>query len=190
MHIANSQKNNYLRAMIERGTRQFGKEEQIRTLDRLIWATEFEVYIFYLFKFLDIKYPAQKRFGVIGAEAMVPLVKEVIDEGARLGVTDFVIGMPHRGRLILLCSVMRKPLERILYEFRGLALPWDQIEDSGDVKYHLGYSTDRFTPDEIKVHLSLVPNPSHLEAVNPVCMGKTRAKQFYKKDTERGKTCW
>ncbi|ETO35126.1 hypothetical protein RFI_01949 [Reticulomyxa filosa] len=200
MHIANSQKNNYLRAMIERGTRHFGKEEQLRILDRLIWATEFEVgffffLIFFFFvnksyvKFLDIKYPAQKRFGVIGAESMVPLVKEVIDEGARLGITDFVIGMPHRGRLLTLCSVMRKPLERILYEFRGLALPWDQIEDSGDVKYHLGYSTDRFTPDEIKVHLSLVPNPSHLEAVNPICMGKTRAKQFYKKDSDRTKTC-
>ncbi|ETO22037.1 hypothetical protein RFI_15167, partial [Reticulomyxa filosa] len=200
MHIANSQKNNYLRALIERDTSKFTKQEKIRILDRLIWATELEVLFFFLKKkkketmnkqkkkFLDVKFERQKRFGIIGSEAMVPLLKEIIDEGARLGVSDFVIGMPHRGRLTTLCTVMRKPLERILYEFREKALPWTEVGDSGDVKYHLGYSTDRYTPDEIKVHLSLVPNPSHLEAVNAVCMGKTKAKQHYKKDLHQTKT--
>jgi len=189
MHIANHDKNQFMRTLIERENFDCSKEEKIRILDRLVWAEEFEA-------FLDVKYPAQKRFGINGAESFVPLLKEVIDEGARLGVDDFVIGMPHRGRLLFLATVMRKPLWQILYEFRGLAVPWEQIEqdfvgydNSGDVKYHLGHSLDRSTPDGKQVHISLFPNPSHLEAVDPVIMGKTRAKQFWNGDAERKKTC-
>merc|ERR1719206_403733 len=182
MHIANHDKNQFMRQLIERTDFTVSKDEKIRILDRLVWAEEFEA-------FLDVKYPAQKRFGINGSESFVPLLKEIIDEGARLGVDDFVIGMPHRGRLLFLATVLRKPLWQILYEFRGLAVPWEQIGDSGDVKYHLGHSLDRHTPDGKQVHLSLFPNPSHLEAVDPVIMGKTRAKQFWNGDTERKKTC-
>eukprot|EP00485_Elphidium_margaritaceum_P019177 CAMPEP_0202730768 /NCGR_PEP_ID=MMETSP1385-20130828/186803_1 /ASSEMBLY_ACC=CAM_ASM_000861 /TAXON_ID=933848 /ORGANISM="Elphidium margaritaceum" /LENGTH=1108 /DNA_ID=CAMNT_0049397047 /DNA_START=48 /DNA_END=3374 /DNA_ORIENTATION=+ len=212
MHIANFEKNQFMRHAIERDMAQYeaSREEKIRILDRLLWAEEFE-------NFLDVKYPAQKRFGINGAESFVPLLKEIIDEGARLGISDFVIGMPHRGRLLFLAeiidegarlgisdfvigmphrgrllflaTVVRKPLWQIFYEFRGLAVPWEQIGDSGDVKYHLGHSLDRKTPDELSVHLSLLPNPSHLEAVDPVVMGKTRAKQYVNGDADRSKTC-
>eukprot|EP00484_Ammonia_sp_Unknown_P029358 CAMPEP_0197031134 /NCGR_PEP_ID=MMETSP1384-20130603/10224_1 /TAXON_ID=29189 /ORGANISM="Ammonia sp." /LENGTH=1058 /DNA_ID=CAMNT_0042460619 /DNA_START=34 /DNA_END=3210 /DNA_ORIENTATION=+ len=183
MHIANFERNQWLRKAIERDIQDYtaSKEEKIRILDRLLWAEEFE-------NFLDIKYPAQKRFGINGAEAFVPLLKEIIDEGARLGISDFVIGMPHRGRLLFLATVLRKPLWQIFYEFRGMAIPWEQIGDSGDVKYHLGHSSDRSTPDGQNVHLSLFPNPSHLEAVDPVIMGKTRAKQYFNGDLDRRKT--
>ena len=119
----------------------------------------------------------------------MPLLKEIIDEGARVGINDFVIGMPHRGRLLFLATVLRKPLWQIFYVFRGMAVPWEQIGDSGDVKYHLGHSLDRSTPDGLSVHLSLFPNPSHLEAVDPVIMGKVRAKQFFNEDADRSKTC-
>jgi 2-oxoglutarate dehydrogenase E1 component len=178
MHIANFAKNSYIRHKIESQSESSiqitTSEEKLRILDRLLWAEEFE-------NFLDIKYPAQKRFGVSGSESFVPLLKEIIDEGARLGIKDFVIGMPHRGRLIFLATVLRKPLSEIFYEFRGLALPNIDIEllESGDVKYHLGASIDRHTPDELSVHLSLFPNPSHLEAVDSVVLGKTRAKQYF-----------
>lgn len=184
MHIANHAKNQFLRKGIEREIQEYecSKEEKIRILDRLLWAEEFE-------NFLDVKYPAQKRFGINGAESFVPLLKEIIDEGARLGVDDFVIGMPHRGRLLFLATVLRKPLWQIFYEFRGMAIPWEHLGDSGDVKYHLGHSLDRRTPDGLDVHLSLFPNPSHLEAVDPVIMGKTRAKQFWNGDKDRKKTC-
>ena len=184
MHIANFPKNQYMRKTIERDIQDYkaSKEEKIRILDRLLWAEEFE-------NFLDVKYPAQKRFGINGAESFVPLLKEIIDEGARLGVNDFVIGMPHRGRLLFLATVLRKPLWQIFYEFRGMAVPWEQIGDQGDVKYHLGHSLDRSTPDGASVHLSLFPNPSNLEAVDPVIMGKTRAKQYFNQDNDRKKTC-
>eukprot|EP01083_Nonionella_stella_P010987 31223_1 len=184
MHIANFAKNQFLRKQIERDITAYecSSEEKIRILDRLLWAEEFE-------NFLDIKYPAQKRFGINGAESFVPLLKEIIDEGARLGIEDFVIGMPHRGRLLFMASVLRKPLWQIFYEFRGLAMPWEQIGDSGDVKYHLGHSLDRSTPDGLSVHLSLVANPSHLEAVSPVVMGKCRAKQYFNSDVDRSRTC-
>eukprot|EP01083_Nonionella_stella_P271137 918526_1 len=184
MHIANFAKNQFMRKTIERDIADYecSKDEKIRILDRLLWAEEFE-------NFLDVKYPAQKRFGINGAESFVPLLKEIIDEGARLGINDFVIGMPHRGRLLFLATVLRKPLWQIFYEFRGMAVPWEQIGDSGDVKYHLGHSLDRSTPDGLSVHLSLFPNPSHLEAVDPVIMGKTRAKQYFNHDIDRSKTC-
>ena len=185
MHIANFHKNNFLREKIEQEPNNFSKEYKKMILDRLLWAEQFE-------NFLDVKYPAQKRFGINGAESFVPLLKEIIDEGARQGIDEFVIGMPHRGRLLFLCTVMRKPAEQIFYEFRGMMTAPDKIGEKfnqGDVKYHMGHSQDRITPDGHKVHLSLFPNPSHLEAVNPVVMGKTKAKQFYKKDNDGSKTC-
>jgi 2-oxoglutarate dehydrogenase E1 component len=136
-------------------------------LDRLIWSESFE-------KFIANKYPNEKRFGLEGCEALVPGMKALIDRSVDYGVKHVTIGMPHRGRLNVLANVIRKPVEAILNEFSG-----SQSDDSpaGDVKYHLGANYVRPTPSGKKVSLSLVANPSHLEAVDPVVLGKTRAIQ-------------
>ena len=134
------------------------------------------------------RWTAAKRFGLEGCETLVPGMKELIDRASDFGVENIVIGMPHRGRLNVLANVVRKPLRHIFSEFSGGIKPADEFgtyTGSGDVKYHLGTSYDRPTRGGKRVHLSLVANPSHLEAVNPVVVGKTRAKQYYSKDTER-----
>jgi len=117
-----------------------------------------------------------KRFGLDGGEALVPALEQIIKRGGALGVRDIVIGMPHRGRLSLLANVMGKPYRAIFNEFQGGSFKPEEVEGSGDVKYHLGASSDR-SFDDNTVHLSLTANPSHLEAVNPVVLGKVRAKQ-------------
>lgn len=122
-----------------------------------------------------------------GCEALIPGMKAMIDTAADLGIESIVIGMAHRGRLNVLGNVVRKPLEVLLYEFEKGAVIYDEWA-SGDVKYHLGTSYDRPTRSGKKVHLSLLANPSHLEAVDPVVEGKTRAKQHYSGDTERGRS--
>ncbi|MEQ8366279.1 MAG: 2-oxoglutarate dehydrogenase E1 component, partial [Roseicyclus sp.] len=135
-------------------------------------------------KFLHVKYMGTKRFGLDGGEALIPAMEQIIKRGGALGVRDIVIGMPHRGRLSVLANVMQKPYRAIFNEFQGGSFKPEDVDGSGDVKYHLGASSDREF-DGNSVHLSLTANPSHLEAVNPVVLGKVRAKQDQLGDTER-----
>jgi len=128
------------------------------------------------------KWTAEKRFGLEGVEMLIPCMKQVIDRSTEQGVECVVMGMPHRGRLNVLANVCRKPLEQILTQFAGLEAA---DEGSGDVKYHLGTYIERLNRSTNKnIRLSVVANPSHLEAVNPVVEGKVRAEQFYRGDTE------
>ncbi len=146
-------------------------------LERLLDAEMFE-------QFLHARYAGQKRFSLEGGEALIPLLDTLVDEAARLGVQEMVLGMAHRGRLNVLAHVLGKPAAMIFAEFEGALLPED-VQGDGDVKYHLGYSHDRPTPAGGAIHLSLAPNPSHLEAVNPIVEGIVRAKQAYRDDRER-----
>ena len=139
-------------------------------LDRTMWSELFE-------KFIASKYPNEKRFGLEGCESLIPGMKALIDKSVDAGVKSIVMGMPHRGRLNVLGNVIRKPLEAILNEFAGNADKDDS--GGGDVKYHLGANYVRPTPSGKKVSLSLVANPSHLEAEDPVVLGKTRAIQHF-----------
>ena len=148
-------------------------------LNKLIEAEGFE-------KFIDIKYTGTKRFGLDGAESVIPALEQIIKRGGALGVRDIVLGMAHRGRLNVLAQVMGKPHRAIFHEFKGGSYAPDDVEGSGDVKYHLGASSDREF-DGNKVHLSLTANPSHLEIVDPVVLGKARAKQDQLQDKERSK---
>ena len=134
--------------------------------------------------FLNVKYTGTKRFGLDGGESMVPALEQIIKRGGQLGLREVVIGMPHRGRLNVLANVMSKPYRAIFNEFRGGSAQPDDVEGSGDVKYHLGASSDREFDDN-RVHLSLTANPSHLESVDPVVLGKVRAKQDQRGDSER-----
>lgn len=177
MHIPSREQCDWIRERVEiPQPYTFPVDEKRRILDRTIWAVLFE-------SFLATKFPNDKRFGLEGAEATIPAMKILIDESVEHGVEDIVIGMPHRGRLNMLSNVVRKPNESILSEFSGSA-SFDT--GSGDVKYHLGANYQRPTPSGKKVNLSLVANPSHLEAEDPVVLGKTRAIQFYKNDEKEG----
>src|SRR5216683_3834876 len=149
-------------------------EEKRMILDRLIWSESFE-------KFIASKYPNEKRFGLEGCESLIPGMKALIDRSVDHGIKHVTIGMPHRGRLNVLANVIRKPLEAILNEFSGAAANSDDFQ-AGDVKYHLGANYVRPTPSGKKVSLSLVANPSHLEACDPVVLGKTRAIQLVEND--------
>ncbi|KAK9691088.1 hypothetical protein RND81_09G175300 [Saponaria officinalis] len=184
MHIADREKCNWLRERIETPTPTgYNKERRQVMLDRLIWSTQFE-------SFLATKWTTAKRFGLEGCETLIPGMKEMFDRSADLGVENIVIGMSHRGRLNVLANVVRKPLRQIFSEFTGGTKPTDEVglyTGTGDVKYHLGTSYDRPTRGGKRIHLSLVANPSHLEAVNPVVVGKTRAKQYYSNDVDRTK---
>ncbi len=124
--------------------------------------------------FLHTKFVGQKRFSLEGAEAIIPALETLVEEGAVLGVKEFVIGMAHRGRLNVLANILNKSYENIFAEFEGKSFGDSHFQ--GDVKYHMGYSSDRIAHNGEKVHLSLAPNPSHLEAVNPVVEGMARAK--------------
>jgi len=135
-------------------------------------------------RFLDRRYTGTKRFGIEGAESLMPALEAILRCGAELGIREFVVGMPHRGRLNVLANFMRKPYAAIFSEFQGNAANPEHVQGSGDVKYHLGTSTDRDIGGR-NVHLSLAANPSHLEAVNPVVLGKVRAKQRQHGDSER-----
>ncbi|KAI0035818.1 2-oxoglutarate dehydrogenase complex E1 component mitochondrial precursor [Vararia minispora EC-137] len=147
-------------------------DEKRMILDRLIWSESFE-------KFIASKYPNEKRFGLEGCESLIPGMKALIDRSVDHGVKFVTMGMPHRGRLNVLANVIRKPIEAILNEFSGAS---SDDEVAGDVKYHLGANYVRPTPSGKKVSLSLVANPSHLEAEDPVVLGKTRALQHIEKD--------
>jgi len=173
MHISDPQEKAWLQERIEGKDKEiaFTPEGKIAILKKLIEAEAFE-------RFLHKRFPGTKRFGLDGAEACVPALEQVIKRGGALGVKDIVVGMPHRGRLNVLAAVMGKPYRVIFHEFQGgSALPSD-VGGSGDVKYHLGASSDRVF-DGNSVHLSLTANPSHLEIVNPVVLGKARAKQAF-----------
>jgi 2-oxoglutarate dehydrogenase E1 component len=152
-------------------------EQKLEILRSLTAAETFE-------KFLDRKYTGTKRFSLEGGEAMAPALETILRRGVQMDVQEVVIGMAHRGRLNVLANLMRKPLEAIFHEFRGGAATPEVIGGSGDVKYHLGASTDREIMGK-KVHLSLVSNPSHLEAVNPVVVGKARSSQDQRGDELR-----
>jgi len=181
MHISDREESAWLKERIE----GYGKEIQFTRsgrkmiLNRLVEAEGFE-------KFLHVKYMGTKRFGLDGGESVIPAMEQIIKRGGTLGVEEIIIGMPHRGRLSVLANVMEKPYRAIFNEFQGGSFKPTDVEGSGDVKYHLGASSDREF-DGNSVHLSLTANPSHLEAVNPVVLGKVRAKQFQKNDTDRTK---
>ncbi|MFT7026407.1 MAG: 2-oxoglutarate dehydrogenase E1 component, partial [Paracoccaceae bacterium] len=179
MHISNAEEAGWLKERIEGFGKEikFTQEGRRAILNKLVEAEGFE-------KFLHVKYTGTKRFGLDGAESLIPAMEQMIKRGGALGVEDVVFGMPHRGRLNVLASVLAKPFRAIFHEFRGGSYKPDEVEGSGDVKYHLGASSDREF-DGNKVHLSLTANPSHLEAVNPVVLGKVRAKQAQIGDTER-----
>jgi len=173
MHITNPDEKAWLQQRIEGRDKEivFTPEGKIAILKKLIETETFE-------RFLNKRFPGTKRFGLDGGEAMVPALEQIIKRGGALGVEDIVLGMPHRGRLNVLAAVMGKPYHIIFHEFQGgSSLPTD-IEGSGDVKYHLGASSDR-SFDGNNVHLSLTANPSHLEIVNQVVIGKARAKQAF-----------
>jgi 2-oxoglutarate dehydrogenase E1 component len=173
MHISDPSEKAWLQERIEGKDKEiaFTNEGKIAILKKLTEAETFE-------RFLHKRFPGTKRFGLDGAEALVPAMEQIIKRGGSLGVKEIVLGMPHRGRLNVLSAVMGKPYHIIFHEFQGgSSLPSD-IEGSGDVKYHLGASSDR-SFDGNSVHLSLTANPSHLEIVNPVVLGKARAKQAF-----------
>ncbi|KZL28800.1 2-oxoglutarate dehydrogenase E1 component [Pseudovibrio sp. Ad37] len=171
MHISDPAAKAWIQERIEGPDKHvaFTPEGKKAILNKLVEAEGFE-------KFLDVKYTGTKRFGLDGGEALIPALEQIIKRGGALGVKDIVLGMAHRGRLNVLSQVMGKPHRAIFHEFKGGSYAPDDVEGSGDVKYHLGASSDR-SFDNNNVHLSLTANPSHLEIVNPVVLGKVRAKQ-------------
>jgi len=171
MHITSPAQKAWIQERIEGEGKgiKFTPEGRRAILNKLIEAETFE-------KFCDVKYTGTKRFGLEGGESMIPALEQIIKRGGQLGVKEIVIGMAHRGRLNVLANVMGKPYRAIFNEFKGGSFKPDDVEGSGDVKYHLGASSDRVF-DGISVHLSLTANPSHLESVDPVVLGKVRAKQ-------------
>ena len=181
MHISDPEEKSWLQKRIE------GKDKEITFTDlgkefilkKLIEAEGFE-------KYLHKKFVGTKRFGLDGAETVIPAMEQIIKKGGQLGVSEIVIGMPHRGRLGILASVMGKAYQDIFHEFAGGSIMPEDVAGSGDVKYHLGTSSDRIFDDN-KVHISLTANPSHLEAVDPVVLGRVRAKQAHLR-TDKGKT--
>jgi 2-oxoglutarate dehydrogenase E1 component len=182
MHISDPAEKSWMQERIEGPGKEihFTKEGKRAILSKLVEAEGFE-------KFIDVKYTGTKRFGLDGGEAAIPALEQIIKRGGALGVKEIVLGMAHRGRLNVLSQVMGKPHRAIFHEFKGGSFAPDEVEGSGDVKYHLGASSDREF-DQNKVHLSLTANPSHLEIVDPVVLGKVRAKQDQHNDIVERKT--
>jgi len=179
MHISDVEERRFLQERMEGKDKaiQFTADGKKAILSKVIEAEEWE-------KFCGKKYVGTKRFGLDGGEAMIPAMEAIIKYGGQLGVREIVYGMAHRGRLNMLTNVMSKPYRAIFHEFSGGSSNPDDVGGSGDVKYHLGTSTDREF-DGISVHMSLVANPSHLEAADPVVLGKTRAIQTIANDLEQ-----
>ncbi|HEU4806337.1 MAG TPA: 2-oxoglutarate dehydrogenase E1 component [Nitrobacter sp.] len=171
MHISNGAQKGWIQERIEGPDKEisFTPEGRRAILKKLVEAEGFE-------KFCDVKFTGTKRFGLDGGESLIPALEQIIKRGGNLGVKEIVIGMPHRGRLNVLTQVMGKPHRALFHEFKGGSANPDAVEGSGDVKYHLGASSDREF-DNNRIHLSLTANPSHLEIVDPVVLGKVRAKQ-------------
>ena len=176
MHIADVEERRFLQDKFEGKDKEieFTPEGKRAILSAVVRGEQFE-------EFLAKKYVGTKRFGLDGGESMIPALEAVIKYGGAYGVNEIVYGMAHRGRLNVLSNVMGKPYRVIFHEFSGGSATPDEVGGSGDVKYHLGTSTDRGF-DDIEVHMSLVPNPSHLEAVDPVVLGKVRAQQAIRDD--------
>jgi 2-oxoglutarate dehydrogenase E1 component len=178
MHIQEQPQREWIQSRIENieKRKSFNTEQKKALLESLVRAEGFE-------GFLGVKYPGAKRFGIEGGESVIASIETILDRAAETGMKEVIFGMAHRGRLNVIANVIGKPLQSIFYEFQD-ADPVKDVQGSGDVKYHLGCSANR-TFGGRKVHLSLTPNPSHLEAVNPVVVGKVRAKQELLKDDER-----
>jgi len=179
MHINDPEQKDWLQRRIEGPDKEiaFTPEGKRSILNKLVEAEGFE-------KFSGVRFLGTKRFGLDGGEAMIPALEQIIKRGGQLGVKDIELGMAHRGRLNVLANVMGKPYRQIFHEFQGGAAKPTEVEGSGDVKYHLGASSDR-SFDGKEVHLSLAANPSHLEAEDSIVLGKARAKQQQFGDTEQ-----
>ena len=178
MHINDPEQKNWLQKRIEGADKdvKFTPEGKKAILNKLIESEGFE-------RFASNRFVGTKRFGLDGGEATIPALEQIIKRGGQLGVSEIVLGMAHRGRLNVLVNVMAKPYRQLFHEFQGGAANPGDVEGSGDVKYHLGASSDREF-DGHKVHLSLTANPSHLEAEDAVVLGKARAKQAQLDDIE------
>ncbi len=179
MHMQGPEEKAWIQQMVENRYDQMGfRPAECRAILRKLTECEgFE-------RFLHLKYTGTKRFGLEGAESLIPALESLVTRGAELGVREISLGMPHRGRLNVLATFMAKPYSQIFAEFQGHATHPEDVQGSGDVKYHLGTSTERDFGGYM-VHLSLAANPSHLEAVDPVVIGKARAKQTQRQDTSR-----
>ncbi len=179
LHIQDPDQKSWIQRRIEgiHNQTSFTEKGKRAILERLVEAEGFE-------QFLHTKHTGTKRFGLDGGESLIPAMEQILKRGGQLGVKEVVIGMPHRGRLNVLANVMHKPYQAIFAEFLGRPSHPEEAQGSGDVKYHLGTSADREFDGNL-VHLSLTANPSHLEAVNPVVLGKVRAKQTHDSDTEQ-----
>ena len=169
MYIRHRDRQDWFRERIEKKSLNYKpKPDNVkRILSKLNEAVVFE-------NFLHTKYIGQKRFSLEGGETTIPALDALVQKGSELGVEEFVIGMAHRGRLNILCNIMGKTYEQIFNEFEGAAP--DSTMGDGDVKYHMGFSSEVTTPSGKDVYLKLAPNPSHLEAVNPVVEGFVRSK--------------
>ncbi|MFK7867192.1 MAG: 2-oxoglutarate dehydrogenase E1 component [Alphaproteobacteria bacterium] len=181
MHIQTPEEKSWIQEQVEASLNQkdFTNLGRRTILERLTRADVFETY-------LDKKFRGTKRFGLDGGESLIPLMEQIIKRGAQLGLEELVLGMAHRGRLNVLANIMDMPYRRIFAEFHGISQAAEIANSSGDVKYHLGASGDRVF-DGKTVHLSLNANPSHLECVNTVVLGKVRAKQDQRNDKEQKK---
>ncbi|MEY4720703.1 MAG: hypothetical protein RIQ46_428 [Pseudomonadota bacterium] len=181
MHIADVEERRFIQDRIEGGDKHidFTPMGKKAILTAVVRGEQYE-------RFLGKKYVGTKRFGLDGGESMIPALEAIIKYGGQLGVKEIVYGMAHRGRLNVLANVMAKPYKVIFHEFSGGTANPEDVGGSGDVKYHLGTSTDRQF-DDIKVHMSLMPNPSHLETVDPVVLGKVRAYQVFNDDIGKGR---
>ena len=181
MHIQDSAIRRWLQERMEptRNRRDLPRPIKMRILTDLHHAESFE-------RFLHTRFLGQKRFSLEGGETLIPLVNTIVEAAAATGVKEMVMGMSHRGRLNVLANILAKPYKEIFSEFDAHHLP-NSMAGDGDVKYHLGFSDDRLTPSGNPIHLTLTPNPSHLEAVDPVVEGRTRAKQRDWEDEMRSK---
>ena len=178
MHMSSPEEKAWVQKRIEepRNQTDFTYNGKRAILERLTAAESFE-------QFLAKKYPGTKKFGIEGGEVLIPALEQIMKRGGQLGLKEMIVGMAHRGRLNVLSNVMGKPFSAIFAEFLGIKTQPDDVLGSGDVKYHLGTSADRDF-DGNNIHLSLTANPSHLECVNPVCIGKARAKQMQLDDQD------
>jgi len=186
MHIADRKRCNWIRSHVENPDfLVYDRENLMKTYERIVAADEFE-------QFLGGKFKTTKRFGLDGGESVICGLEALVDRARGLGATDFVIAMPHRGRLNVLANVLQKPLEQLFAEFKDVHYDFQRVLDdinehdwtaTSDVKYHLGTFDTRKYADGHDVNLTLECNPSHLETVNPVAIGRARAKQFYLGDT-------
>jgi 2-oxoglutarate dehydrogenase E1 component len=179
MHIQDTRIRHWLQQRMEprRNQPNFTRLQKIGLLMNLHFAELFE-------KFLHARYIGQKRFSLEGAETLIPILETIVEKAPETGASEIIFGMAHRGRLNVLANILRKPYQELFAEFEDSYLPYS-VDGDGDVKYHLGFSSDRITARGQKIHLSLTPNPSHLEAVDPVVEGRARAKQSLFNDVER-----